>query len=35
LLQKFGSAAKVRSASLTELAAIVGSKTAEKIKASL
>jgi excinuclease ABC subunit C len=35
LLQKFGSASKVRAASLTELAAIVGSKTAEKIKASL
>ncbi|HEX9503800.1 MAG TPA: excinuclease ABC subunit UvrC [Patescibacteria group bacterium] len=35
LLQKFGSASKVRIASLTELAAIVGSKLAEKIKASL
>ncbi len=35
LLQKFGSAAKVRRASLTELSAIVGSKLAEKIKASL
>ncbi len=35
LLQKFGSPAKVRSASLTDLAAIVGSKTAEKLKASL
>lgn len=35
LLQKFGSAQKVREASLTELATIVGSKTAEKLKASL
>ncbi len=35
LLQKFGSAAKIREASLTEIAAIVGSSAAEKIKASL
>jgi excinuclease ABC subunit C len=35
LLQKFGSAGKVRQASLTDLSAIVGSKLAEKIKASL
>lgn len=35
LLQKFGSAAKVRQASLTDLAAIVGGKSAEKIKATL
>ncbi|MBX4187085.1 MAG: excinuclease ABC subunit UvrC [Candidatus Doudnabacteria bacterium] len=35
LLQKFGSAGRVRVASLTDLAAIVGSKLAEKIKASL
>ncbi len=35
LLQKFGSAAKIRKASLTDLAAIVGSKTAEIIKASM
>ena len=35
LLQKFGSAAKVRTASLTEIGAIVGNKLAEKIKASL
>jgi excinuclease ABC subunit C len=35
LLQKFGSASKVRSASITEIANIVGSTLAEKIKASL
>ncbi len=35
LLQKFGSARKVHQASLTELAEIVGSSAAEKIKASL
>lgn len=35
LLQKFGSAARVRLASLTDLASVVGSKIAEKIKASL
>lgn len=35
LLQKFGSAAKIRTASLTEIATIIGSKAAEKIKASL
>jgi len=35
LLAQFGSAAKIRDASLTDLAAIVGSSIAEKIKASL
>ena len=35
LLIQFGSAQKIRASSLTELAAIVGSSTAEKIKASL
>lgn len=35
LLQKFGSAAKIRSASLTDIAAIVEAAVAEKIKASL
>jgi excinuclease ABC subunit C len=35
LLQKFGSAAKIREASLTEISAIIGSAAAEKIKASL
>jgi excinuclease ABC subunit C len=35
LLEKFGSAAKLRQASLTEIAEIVGSRLAEKIKASL
>ncbi|MEO8065460.1 MAG: excinuclease ABC subunit UvrC [Candidatus Doudnabacteria bacterium] len=35
LLQKYGSAASVRSASLTDLANIIGSKAAEKVKASL
>jgi excinuclease ABC subunit C len=35
LLQKFGSATNIRLASLTDLAAIVGSKIAEKLKASL
>ncbi len=35
LLQKFGLTAKIRQASLTDLAAIVGTKAAEKIKASL
>jgi excinuclease ABC subunit C len=35
LLQSFGSAAKIREASLTDIAAIVGAKAAEKIKASL
>jgi excinuclease ABC subunit C len=35
LLEKFGSAAGIRTASLTEIASIVGSKLAEKIKASL
>src|SRR3989344_3329365 len=35
LLQKFGSTSRIRGASLTDLAAIVGSKTAEKLKASL
>lgn len=35
LLQTYGSAAGVRKASLTEIAAIVGAKLAEKIKASL
>jgi excinuclease ABC subunit C len=35
LLQKFGSAQKIREASLTDIAAIVGGKLAEKIKASI
>src|SRR3989344_5052275 len=35
LLLKFGSASKIRSASLTAIASIVGAKAAEKIKASL
>jgi excinuclease ABC subunit C len=35
LLQEFGSAGKIRKASLTDIAAIVGSKDAERIKASL
>ncbi len=35
LLQKFGSAPSIRKASLTDLSSIVGSKLAEKIKASL
>jgi excinuclease ABC subunit C len=35
LLQKFGSATKVREASLTDIASVVGAKLAEKIKASL
>jgi excinuclease ABC subunit C len=35
LLERFGSVAKIRSASLTDIAHIVGSKLAEKIKASL
>jgi excinuclease ABC subunit C len=35
LLTKFGSVKKIRSASLTHLAQIVGAKTAEKIKASI
>ncbi len=35
LLEKFGSASKIKLASLTELSAIVGSKLAEKIKARL
>jgi excinuclease ABC subunit C len=35
LLEKFGSAARIRSASITEIAEVVGNRTAEKIKASL
>ncbi len=35
LLQTFGSAKKIKEASLTEIAGIVGTKAAEKIKASL
>jgi excinuclease ABC subunit C len=35
LLQKFGSVSIIRSASLTDIAAVIGSKLAEKVKASL
>ncbi|HEX5429907.1 MAG TPA: excinuclease ABC subunit UvrC [Patescibacteria group bacterium] len=35
LLDKFGSAAKLKTASLTDIAEVVGSRVAEKIKASL
>jgi excinuclease ABC subunit C len=35
LLEKFGSAARIRAASITEIAEVVGNRTAEKIKASL
>jgi excinuclease ABC subunit C len=35
LLEKFGSAAQLRKASITEIAEVVGNRTAEKIKASL
>ena len=35
LLRKFGSAARLRAASITDIAEIVGNRTAEKIKASL